>query len=68
MHAFASRPRHRYGQVVDAKIQPITAGFVYMKFADQAGATACVGALNNRWFAGKQISAAYVPEADFESI
>ena len=33
-----------------------------------SGATACVGALNNRWFAGKQISAAYVPEADFESI
>lgn len=58
----------KYGQVVAAKIKPVSAGFVYMKFADQTGATACVGALNNRWFAGKQIGAAYVPEEEYESM
>ena len=43
------------------------AGFIYMKFVDQPGATACVGGMTGRWFAGKQISAGYVTEAEYES-
>ena len=42
-------------------------GFIYMKFVDQPGATACVGGMTGRWFAGKQISAGYVTEAEYES-
>ena len=38
---------------------------MYMKFADVGGSTACIGALNNRWFAGKQITAAYVSEEEY---
>lgn len=57
----------KYGAVVSAKVKPASAGFIYMKFADQPGATACVGGMAGRWFAGKQISAGYVTEAEFES-
>ena len=57
----------KYGSVVSAKIKPTTAGFIYMKFTDQPGATACVAGMTGRWFAGKQISAGYVPEAEYES-
>lgn len=58
----------KYGKVVDAKIKPTSAGFIYMKFADQTGATSCVGGMTGRWFAGKQISAGYVPEAEYDSV
>merc|ERR1740117_2845790 len=57
----------KYGAVVSAKVKPTTAGFIYMKFVDQPGATACVGGMTGRWFAGKQISAGYVTEAEYES-
>ena len=57
----------KYGTVVDAKILPATPGHVYMKFSDENGATTCIGALNNRWFAGKQITAAFVPEAEYSA-
>jgi len=58
----------KYGAVVSAKVKPATAGFIYMKFVDQPGATACVGGMTGRWFAGKQISAGYVPEAEYDSV
>jgi len=57
----------KHGTVISAKIDPKTAGFVYMKFADVDAAGRCVNSLNNRWFAGKQITADYVSESTYAS-
>ena len=57
----------KYGSVVDAKFQPTSAGHVYMMFTDVAGAAAAVAGLNNRWFAGKQISAAHCTEDEYKA-
>ena len=58
----------KHGTVLDAKIDRRTAGFVYMRFADVEAAGRCVASLNGRWFAGKQISAEYIPEAKYETL
>lgn len=58
----------KHGPVVDAKIDPISKGFVYLKYEALDGATRCVGSLNNRWFAGKQITAEFFPAENFEGL
>ena len=58
----------KHGPVVDAKIDPSSKGFVYLMFDGVDGATRCVGALNNRWFAGKQITAEFFPEENFAAL
>ena len=57
----------KYGTVADSKFQPESAGHVYLMFTDVGGAAACVAALNNRWFAGKQISAAHCTEDEYKA-
>jgi len=56
----------KHGAVLDAKIDPKSAGHVYMKFADVEGATKAIASLNGRWFAGKQVAADFIPVAQFD--
>lgn len=58
----------KHGPVVDAKIDPHSKGFVYLNFEGVDGATRCVGSLNQRWFAGKQISAEFFPMDQFQAL
>ena len=37
---------------------------MYIKFESEEAAAKCVASLNGRWFAGKQVSAATVDEAE----
>lgn len=58
---------NRYGSVVHIAVGKNTPGFVYVMFADSAGATNAKNTLAGRWFAGKMISVDYVIEAAYKS-
>jgi RNA-binding protein 39 len=45
----------RFGEVKHIFLDRISKGFVYVKFADQHGASAAHRALNGRFYSGKQI-------------
>lgn len=54
--------------MLDCKIVRESAGHVLLKFAEQAGAAGTVSKLNGRWFAGKQIAADTITEAEYEEM
>ena len=55
----------KHGAVERSQAVPASAGHLYMQFATVEGAAACVGALHGRWFAGKQVAAATIEEAEW---
>ncbi|TPX47632.1 hypothetical protein SeMB42_g00393 [Synchytrium endobioticum] len=57
----------KYGQVQHVAVDKDSAGFIYMKFSSAAEAQAAVNSLNNRFFAGKQITATFVPDAIYSA-
>jgi len=57
----------KHGEVAKCVVLPQTAGHIVLAFDDEAGAAKCVTALNQRWFAGKQISVGTIDEATFEA-
>jgi len=58
----------KHGDVAKCVVLPQTAGHILLAFDDEASAGKCVTALNQRWFAGKQISVATIDEATFEAL
>ncbi|OBZ85968.1 RNA-binding protein rsd1 [Choanephora cucurbitarum] len=57
----------RYGVVEHIKVNADSMGEVFLKFDGIQSAEKAIGALNGRWFGGKQITASYVPEAIFNA-
>ena len=55
----------KHGAVLESHAVPESAGHLYLKFESEAAAAACVGALNGRWFAGKQVQAGAIDEAEW---
>lgn len=52
----------RYGKVVHIRVLKDSAGLVYIKMDSPDAARQVQQALNHRWFAGKMITAEFVPE------
>jgi len=57
----------KHGRVRKLKVDK-TGGIVYLRFDEAESATRALTALNNRWFAGKQITADYVSEEAFDAL
>eukprot|EP00808_Paulinella_micropora_P011838 g63843.t1 len=55
----------KYGKVKHCSADKNSAGHVYLKFDSVAAAQNCVSNLNGRWFASRQISAEFMPEATY---
>ena len=49
----------KYGEVRHVHVDRDSQGFVYLKFASVAAATAAKNVMHDRWFAGRQIAADY---------
>jgi len=58
----------KHGKVLACEVLPKTAGFLILKFDSEESAAKCVAALNQRWFAGKQITADTVSAEQFEQM
>lgn len=56
------------GGAVHVYVDAASQGNVYVKASSVAAAAKCVTALNNRWFNGKMITAAYVPINQYHQI
>lgn len=60
---------NKYGGVQHIFVNPAsTSGNVYVKCPSTTTAVAAVNALHGRWFAGKVITAAYVPLANYQNL
>ena len=55
----------KHGEVLSSAPIPMSAGHLYLRFSSESGAAQCVAALNGRWFAGKQVQANTVDEAQW---
>ena len=49
----------QFGEVTHAFVDRESEGFVYLKFADVAGASKAKDALHGRWFAGRTVAAEF---------
>lgn len=58
----------KHGDVLKCAVLPRSAGHMLFRFDSEQAAAKCVAALNNRWFAGKQISADTIDAAEFEAL
>jgi len=58
----------KHGDVLETTILRDTQGHILFRFADEQGAAKAAGALNGRWFAGKQIAADTITEAEYEEM
>ena len=54
----------KHGDVLKCIVLPTTAGHVMIKFASEEAAAKCAASLNGRWFAGKQVAACTIDEAE----
>jgi len=57
----------KYGQITHAYVERDSQGYVYLKFTSSDGAQKAISALNHRWFAGKMITAEFIPEATYHA-
>ncbi|KAK8854850.1 hypothetical protein IAR55_003589 [Kwoniella newhampshirensis] len=57
----------KYGQVKRIKVDKMSAGEVYIEFAEIDGATQAIKGLNGRFFGGRQLQATYISEALFKA-
>ena len=55
----------KHGAVTQVEAVPESRGHLYLEFAEEEAAAACVAALNGRWFAGKQVEAATIDAASW---
>jgi RNA-binding protein 39 len=55
----------KYGKVLHIAVDKTSAGFVFVKFDSQQGATAAKSSLENRWFNQKMITASYILEGSY---
>ncbi|KAG6857531.1 hypothetical protein H0H87_000130 [Tephrocybe sp. NHM501043] len=53
----------KYGPVEAIKVEKETQGEIYVKFNSIDTAKKAIQGLNGRWFGGKQVSAAFIPDA-----
>ena len=51
--------RAQFGEVTHVFVDRESEGFVYLKFADVAGASKAKDALHGRWFAGRTVAAEF---------
>jgi len=58
----------RYGKVVHIRVLKDSAGLVYVKLDSPDAARQVQQALNHRWFAGKMITAEFVPEPTYNAL
>jgi len=56
----------KYGQLKHIFVDKDSAGYVFLRFNSVAEAEAVVKAMNGRWFASRQISAEFIPEATYK--
>ena len=57
----------KHGEVLDTYALRHSDGHLYVKFSTEEAAAHCVTGLNGRWFAGKQVQASTVGEANWPS-
>nr|XP_031860029.1 uncharacterized protein CI109_004637 [Kwoniella shandongensis]KAA5527101.1 hypothetical protein CI109_004637 [Kwoniella shandongensis] len=57
----------KYGKVQRIKVDKMSAGEVYIEFAEIDGATQAIKGLNGRFFGGRQLQATYISEALFKA-
>jgi RNA-binding protein 39 len=55
----------KLGRVVHIKVDPQSAGFVYVKFARIPDASRALNSFRGRWFGGREVMAQYVSEAHY---
>jgi len=55
----------KYGNITHAFVEKDSQGHVYLKFTSSDGAQKAINALNHRWFAGKMITAEFIPEPSY---
>jgi RNA-binding protein 39 len=53
----------KFGPVLHIYVDKTSKGFVFVKFPQSEHAKKAIEALNGRWFAGRQVTAEYIPEA-----
>ena len=54
------------GKVLKCVVLRETAGHIKVKFETEQAAAMCVSSLNQRWFAGKQITASCIEESEMD--
>ncbi|ODO06636.1 hypothetical protein I350_03994 [Cryptococcus amylolentus CBS 6273] len=57
----------KYGKVVRIKVEKMSAGEVYIEFAEVESATNAIRGLNGRFFGGRMLMAGYISEALFKA-
>ncbi|WVQ82007.1 hypothetical protein IAT38_004134 [Cryptococcus sp. DSM 104549] len=57
----------KYGTVKRIKVEKMSAGEVYIEFAEIDGATAAIKGLNGRFFGGRGLQATYISETLFKA-
>ncbi|PKI70320.1 hypothetical protein CRG98_009286, partial [Punica granatum] len=57
----------KYGRVIHIYVDKNSAGHVYLRFENVAGAINAQRAMHLRWFAGRSISAIYMQPHDYEA-
>ncbi|XP_043713639.1 RNA-binding protein 39-like [Telopea speciosissima] len=57
----------KFGMVKHIYVDKATAGFVYLRFENSQSAINAQRALHGRWFAGKTISATFMPTQSYEA-
>jgi len=62
-----SEAESKYGRVVHCRVDPNSAGFVYLKYTSFPNASNAAAGFNGRFFGGKQITAQLVPEHRYHS-
>eukprot|EP01119_Soliformovum_irregulare_P005274 TRINITY_DN16_c0_g1_i1.p3 TRINITY_DN16_c0_g1~~TRINITY_DN16_c0_g1_i1.p3 ORF type:complete len:264 (-),score=48.50 TRINITY_DN16_c0_g1_i1:177-968(-) len=57
---------NKYGQVVHIFLDKYSPGHIWLKFSSISGAMACLKVMNGRFFAGRTITASFVPTSDYQ--
>jgi RNA-binding protein 39 len=58
----------QHGGALHAFVDRLSAGNVYIKCASRHVAAGCVSALHGRWFSGRLVTAAYIPEEAYHQL
>ena len=66
LHEDVTEELGKHGRVAMLNVLKNSAGQVLVELEDELGAGKVVGALNGRWFAGKQIAAVTIDQQTYE--
>jgi len=58
----------KFGSILHVHVDKNSQGFVHMKFGSITGAQNAINALNKRWFAGRMITAEFIPEPRYHQL